>query len=824
MKKNKIIEPTIKEKIIQIVDQHNGIRAKDIAIIMNLERKEVNSVLSQLDGEGKCYIDDDYCWVLRSNNYKITPSAQSPKHKKKRFIPKQENTEIVVHDTYRETKDTLNVSPTKMKRPVQVPYIPASAKAEDLFEYAVKHLAQICQDHEDIFEPKMHNQWYNYCFGNIKANSSTRSEYMSLIKSRFNVYFTGKYKYTFDIEAIERDFPQFFGGNRKKSANRESEMVRAVKSELEFAQKPQNKEKYKVACIEREKKASHIYRITLDLKGDDEPHFYEGIKITLLVERQFFDCVGLDYDSTNAELSVSSEKELVCGQKLYGQITLDTTFILEAVYEMSRRIETLDLHSRPIRKFLKDNTSQLKAVSADAQRLLSLYGTKLDDSQKDAFLSSINNDITFIWGPPGTGKSYTLASVIRALYARPEQTIVCCISNVAVDQLLSKVVDLLEAEGYKPETGNFYRAGYTTVQRLLDTNYLFPIDGETKRLRDRITAINVKLQELQKNTKSENKNAQELVLRNERIEAKEKLKDHTEFLVNSSKVVFSTIAGFILTKQLCERHFDNLVVDEASMLSMPYLFAIAQKITKRIILVGDPQQLGPISITPNRWMRENVFDHCNVLEGSHPALKQLLIQRRSHANIVCLTNDVFYQGKLVSVRDERPKWVEHKPFAGKIVAVVNPESEDNEVKYVGKTRRNFGTKEAVMKILTEYCNHNDSTFSIGVITPYRGQVKMYIADIRERYNGSGFWENIKVGTIHTFQGSECDLILLDLVEKRPVAVGKLFCGEDGERLINVALSRAKYKLIIVGDTMRFGGGAGIANVSDKVSKVLSRLR
>jgi len=827
------MSPTTEDKIYRIVSRSSGISAMDIANMLGLERNTVNSILYKFKGMGIYSVDVDYKWTLKENrnlrnnstserskivertniNNNIGQRTTTPTIEKK-FIPKDNKVQSVSKDLQ---------SRKKMKQPREVPYRPKSYNPDDLFEYAVKHLAEHSQTHDDTFSPKIHNQWCNRCFGYPGITSGRRSEFMSSIKSEYGAYFLGRLTYTFDIGAIERDFPQFFSDYVEEDDDIISEVVKAVNSELDFARKPQNKEKYKVSSIVREDIENKIYNISLEINDDDEPHFYEGIKISLHVNGEYFSCKGLDYDIATATLSVSSDKELICGDNLYGQITLDTSFILEAVAERVKRMEYTDYSGLPIDKFLEYTTDELSDIEVD-ENLISSFKENLDDSQKDAFDATMNHDITFIWGPPGTGKSFTLAYIIRALFALSDNTVVCCISNVAVDQLLNKVVDILDMEGFEPNCGNFYRAGYTTDHRLIETNYLFPEDDVTLNLRAKISSINLKLKELQSLSTRDKRQVEELRLKNERLDLREKLKTHTDFLIDSSKVVFTTIAGFILNRRLCDRNFDNLIVDEASMLSMPYLFAIAQKIFKRIILVGDPQQLGPISITPNNWLKENVFDYSEVLEGDHPALKQLLNQRRSHPSIVKLTNDVFYLGKLISKQDKHPAWVENGPFAGKVVVSVNPQDDDNQVKYVGTTRRNFGTKAAVMDILKEYSSQHNRSFSIGIITPYRAQVKMYMAAIRDMYDGSGFWEKIKVGTIHTFQGSECDLIILDIVEKSPVAVSRLFDRSDGERLVNVALSRARNKLIVVGDTKRFNGGAGIAKVSLKVCKVLSNLR
>lgn len=113
--------------------------------------------------------------------------------------------------------------------------------------------------------------------------------------------------------------------------------------------------------------------------------------------------------------------------------------------------------------------------------------------------------------------------------------------------------------------------------------------------------------------------------------------------------------------------------------------------------------------------------------------------------------------------------------------------------------------------------------SIGIITPYRAQVRLYYAKVREAYGDSVFFKNIKIGTIHTFQGSECDIVFFDLVEESSFPVSRLLNDKDGERLITVALTRARHQLIVVGDTDRFGFARGTASVSNKLCHVLRTL-
>jgi superfamily I DNA and/or RNA helicase len=162
------------------------------------------------------------------------------------------------------------------------------------------------------------------------------------------------------------------------------------------------------------------------------------------------------------------------------------------------------------------------------------------------------------------------------------------------------------------------------------------------------------------------------------------------------------------------------------------------------------------------------------------------------------------------------------PYEDKIIVVQNVNN--NESRFTrGGTRQNEFSAKVIIDILDEYYSKGDFSFSIGIITPYKGQVALLKALLRERNYDNKFLSKIKIGTIHTFQGSECDLILFDIVEARNNGIGKLYSGQEGEQLINVAISRAKHKLIIVGDVNLFTIGAGNAMVSNKVTRIFRTL-
>ena len=340
--------------------------------------------------------------------------------------------------------------------------------------------------------------------------------------------------------------------------------------------------------------------------------------------------------------------------------------------------------------------------------------------------------------------------------------------------------------------------------RILDTDYLFPNDEKTKKLRNQIkenqsTILQLKERKLDKSEES-------IVLKAKNKELREELKTHTEFLVNSSRLVFSTIDNFVLNTNLYESKFDNLIVDEASMIAMPRLLALGHNISKRLILVGDFQQLSPISIVKDDLLQDSVFEMSgvNIRSTAHPALTQLLSQRRSNEKIVDLINRTFYQGKLIPKAVPNPDIINSEPFSGRIIAL--KKVSDGAVRYTkGGTRQNKVFAENVIDILDVFSNDKIADFTIGIITPYRGQVSLLRALKKERNYDDDFDKRIKIGTVHTFQGSECDVIIFDMVDcpvmenGKPNRIGRLYSGNGGERLLNVAVSRARHKLIVVCD-------------------------
>ena len=451
---------------------------------------------------------------------------------------------------------------------------PASNSAKDLFEYCVKKVIE-----KNLFSKAyMHNQWANILF-DYEKSSDMRIDLMSMVKTENDIYFSHESKFSFDEDKIKRDFPQLFGIEEEEDDGDYTtdslirDTIKALNKEIEEQSDPRNLESFKgndLTLVHQQGKA-YIYQVRLTMNEGQEPNIHEGDPFILKVYDKELNCEALDFDFISGTLFFTTNRYV--NPASYCRVLFDSTFILEGLKQRLVNLKENGINEDlPFAKFFFEETKDINKVPHKPVPFE--YYKRLDDSQKEAFLAAMDNDLSLIWGPPGTGKSFTLASILYALYQLGEdRTAVCCLSNVAVDQLLCKLLDIIDDE--KIEPGNIYRAGRSMDSRILATDFLFPKDEWTQTLRGKIRQNQEEIIRL-KERKMEKSEAS-IVLKAENKELREKLREHTEYLVKNSRLVFSTISNFILSKNLYESKFDNLIVDEASMMAMPSLLTLGHK-------------------------------------------------------------------------------------------------------------------------------------------------------------------------------------------------------------------------------------------------------
>ena len=700
--------------------------------------------------------------------------------------------------------------------------VPVNTKPLTLFEFSVRKVTVLGM----MGVSKTHQAWANLIF-RYEKKAFVRSELMSIVKREYSKYFNEELQYMFLEEKIKSNFPQFFG--HENNPNLFDCMLQALDAECLEQKDPRNRKMYRVSSLDMisTQDSQYIYKAHLVVEEGDDPHFSEGIPVEFRTDDTIYPCEVVEFDYVNAILFFSSIRHIFAtyNSRVVSDATINTVALMKLLKEIS--LKSID-ESLPLHKFLSNSTSNLSNIKCDKYPSYLDKLLEKDESQHDAFMAAINKDITFIWGPPGTGKSYTLSAIIMALHKMPkERTAVCCLSNVAVDQLVNKVVDIIELYESEMPRGEFYRAGRTQDEKLLSTDFLFPDDATAKGLRLKIKMYNGKIEKFKRNKLQYSDDA--IKIKTKLKDAREELKKHTDYLVSKVKIVFSTISNYVINTRLKDSVFDNLIVDEASMLAQPQLIALARNVTKRIILVGDFQQLSPITTAGIPILKDSVFKLCgiDIDNTDHPALHQLLNQRRSNPQLVEIINHSFYADRLNAVNNKYHSIVARAPYSGCVIGM-NCVT-DGAVRFTkGGTRQNTANAKAVMNLIDLYSQDEEETFSIGIITPYTGQVALLKALFIERNYNSDFQDRVKIGTVHTFQGSECDVIIFDMVDcsrfekGKQSYFGKIYAGEQGEQLLNVAISRAKYKLIVVCDpdyiTISPGGV-----ISDKSQSIFTKL-
>ena len=361
---------------------------------------------------------------------------------------------------------------------------PSSNSAKDLFEYCVKKAKE-----KDLFSKAyMHNQWANVLFS-YEKNSDTRIDLMSVVKREYTIYFSRDAKYSFDEDKIKRDFPHLFGIEEEDDDDYTIESlirdtIKSINKEIEEQSDPKNLESFKgndLTLIRQQGKA-YIYQVKLTMNDGQEPDIHEGDPFILKVYDKKTTCEALDFDFISGTLFFTTNRYV--NPASYCRVLLDSTFILDGLKQRLINLKEKGIdEDLPFAKFFFEETDDINKVPH--KPVPDKYYKRLDDSQQQAFHAAMDNDLSLIWGPPGTGKSFTLASILYALYQLGEgRTAVCCLSNVAVDQLLCKLLDIIDDNHQEIESGNIYRAGRSMDSRIIATDYLFPKDERTQALRD----------------------------------------------------------------------------------------------------------------------------------------------------------------------------------------------------------------------------------------------------------------------------------------------------------------------------------------------------
>ena len=434
-------------------------------------------------------------------------------------------------------------------------------------------------------------------------------------------------------------------------------------------------------------------------------------------------------------------------------------------------------------------------------------------------------DVAIVHGPPGTGKTTTLVEAINETLMRESQVLVCAQSNMAVDWISEKLVDrgINVLRIGNPTRVNDKMLGFT-YERRFESHPDYP----------QLWAIRKAIRELRKNRKKGSENYHQKMDRLKSRAAEIELRINAE-LFGEARVIACTLVGS--AHRLLEgMKFGTLFIDEAAQ-ALEAACWIPMRRASRVILAGDHCQLPPTikSIAALRaGLGKTLMER--IAENKPEVVTLLRIQYRMNDEIMRFSSDWFYGGKVESAPqikyrsvldyDHPITWIDTSNEENQItiegedapedsastsssVSAANQNSDLNfKEQFVGESFGRINKAEAELTLLTlaEYFTKIgkqrvlEERIDVGIISPYRAQVQ-YLKKLIKKYEFfKPYRRLISVNTVDGFQGQERDVILISLVRSNDE--GQIGFLKDLRRM-NVAMTRARMKLIILGnkDTM-----------------------
>ncbi|MCR4613084.1 MAG: AAA family ATPase [Bacteroidaceae bacterium] len=431
-------------------------------------------------------------------------------------------------------------------------------------------------------------------------------------------------------------------------------------------------------------------------------------------------------------------------------------------------------------------------------------------------------DVAVVHGPPGTGKTTTLVEAIYETLHRETQVIVCAQSNMAVDWISEKLVDhgVPVLRIGNPTRVNDKMLSFTYERRFES----HPDYTELWSIRKAIRDIR------EKKNKGESTH-QKIARLRERAQELE-MRIH-ESLMNEARVVACTLVGSA-NKILVGQKFSTLFIDEAAQALEPACW-IAIRRAHRVVFAGDHQQL-PATVKCYEAQKQGLGKTLmeRIVENVPSAVTLLRVQYRMHEQIMRFSSDWFYEGKVESAPmvkyrsildwDTPMVWVDtacqthplplpcregcghpKQQFSNSISEKVSTPLPTREGQGGGSSHGYINQPEAelTVSVLEQYIEkigrqrYVDERFDVGIITPYRLQAQYLRSLLKKNETLRPIRKTISVNTVDGFQGQERDIVLISLV--RSNEHGQIGFLNDLRRM-NVAMTRARMKLIIIGDS------------------------
>ncbi len=422
----------------------------------------------------------------------------------------------------------------------------------------------------------------------------------------------------------------------------------------------------------------------------------------------------------------------------------------------------------------------------------------LNQSQIEAVQFALSaEDVAIIHGPPGTGKTTTLVELIQQIRRNGQSVLAVASSNLAVDNLLERLIAAGE---------NAIRLGHparVTPELREHTLDLLVENHPDVKIANKLTRDAYAMRDQSfKFTRAKPERGAKQAMRQESKdmlkEAREIEDQITELILSKARIVCATATG-LDRERLYEKTFDWCIMDEASQCTEPAAW-IPIQFANRIVFAGDHCQLPPTVLSPEAIRGGFDISLMERLLDNNAPRKMLNVQYRMHQDIMSFSSDVFYNGNLQADNSVRTALLADLSQVTSSSLTSTPihfidtagASYDEEPEPDGESRMNLLEADLVIKKVNELIEAGVSPEQIAIISPYSAQVKL----LREKIK-----LDIEIDSVDGFQGREKDVVIVSLVRSnREGDVGFL----ADTRRMNVALTRARRKLIVIGDSATIG--------------------
>lgn len=560
---------------------------------------------------------------------------------------------------------------------------------------------------------------------------------------------------------------------------------------------------YRVAKVDRRFVQAFSVDASEEMVASETPCEYrpkDGSSIT------YGRVIGQEPDGSVLYVALDAE---VFPDSLPGYLSIDRAYLLHVLSECIRNLKQLPSRMVPI---LHRNQSAIAVLVSGS-----------DSLQVAERLAQLPTPWTrFLWGPPGAGKTYGLGYLVtRLLCMEPgDRTLIVAPSNRAVDvaiEQLVKHIAVSERKNILSERG-ILRFGYPRKQSVLERPELLG-SPELDELNRTVKRIAEKIQKAERERLGQDEIS---VLRAEMLAAQEKVKQAVAAHIEQCRIVGTTVTlGYLASSPIANFRWDNVIVDEVTMVTPAMCTFLASLSTKRFLLAGDPRQLGPVYESGPRssegdyeWMGRDIFDKSGLSRGEGES-RQVIVSDARLARIesqrrcsIPIWNRVqhLYPGVRHNADETRNDVLAAlPPCAGESVIVLDTSLSTESAKcykQYGSWENPF-TAELALEVAQAIAAESAYSLSIAIITPYRAQVRLLRKWIRQEQRAVRSPLNrveIDAGTVHQFQGSDADAIIFDMVDGNGRdKIGNLLRGDTGLRLVNVAFTRAKGKLVVIAD-------------------------